>query len=104
MRYYELSKKLKYLLLHYTEGTANISETPDIEDVVSGLKSLRVIEVDNIAKDYIKYKSFDYFLLLKNNRDFYLLDTTKDGSYKPLKINDFNIYLRKEKLDKLFDE
>jgi hypothetical protein len=65
--------------------------------------SLRVIEDEDISVDIVqKYKYFDAFFVMKTpNNNYYLIDNQLySDSYSPasLKLNDYNIYQRKQKI------
>ena len=76
------------------------------KDVVNSVLALRIIEdVDFSTKTLEKYRYFDHFFILKINDDYYFINTNYIDVYyitlSPLKINDYNIYQRKDKLKQI---
>lgn len=71
--------------------------------LIETLKTLRVIELDDL-ESFLSYVNYDHFLIFKYKDDFYYCDTElvpELGKYSMLKIIDYHLYLRKEKLNKI---
>lgn len=75
-------------------------------DVIKEIKTLKVIELDNL-KSFKSYVNYDNFLIFKFNEDFYFCDTSLVPSFgiqSMVKMIDFNIIFRKDKLKKINNE
>lgn len=99
----------------WSEQYVNLPFNDDIREVVSKLK---VVECSllSIFDDLKKLKNYDYFLILKVENSHYFFDTSRLHEMKPvdgwtaqiefyqpplIKITNYNIYVRKDKLKKL---
>ncbi len=72
-------------------------------DVVESVLSLDIIEDVDLSVDTLnKYRYFDNFFILKVENEYYFVNTAYIDIYysnsSPLKINDYNIFQRKDKL------
>jgi hypothetical protein len=73
------------------------------KELVEAIKVLKVVEVDDFESFY-SYINWDHFLIFKVKNDYYFCDTELAPVYNEgslLKILDYNLYLRKDKIDKL---
>jgi len=67
------------------------------------IKTLNVIELDNI-ESFSSYLNYDHFLMFKFEDDYYFCDTelvTLHGINGIIRISDYNLFLRKEKMKKI---
>jgi len=76
------------------------------KDVIEDVLSLDVIEdVDYSINTLRKYRYFARFFLLKVSMDYYLINNSYIDvyypEYKPLKLNDYRVHQRKDKLKKI---
>jgi len=76
------------------------------KDVIEDVLSLDVIEdVDYSINTLRKYRYFAGFFLLKIGMDYYLINNSFIDvyypEYKPLKLNDYRVHQRKDKLKKI---
>jgi hypothetical protein len=76
-------------------------------DIIESILSLIIIEDDNFLIETLeKYRYFDNFFVLKIDMDYYFVNTAYidvyyTNSLPPLKLNDYNIFQRKDKLKKI---
>lgn len=75
-------------------------------DVIEEVLALDVIEdVDYSIDTLQKYRYFAGFFLLKVSMDYYLINNSYIDvyypEYKPLKLNDYRVHQRKDKLKKI---
>jgi hypothetical protein len=73
--------------------------------LIEEIKNLKVIELNNL-EDFSLYVNYDHFLIFKFNNEFYFCDTALAPSLNidsMIKIIDFNLYLRKDKIKKIDD-
>lgn len=73
------------------------------KDLIEDIKALNVIELDNIESFY-SYCNWDHFLIFKVENDYYFCYTELVPSFDKaalLKILDYNLYLRKDKIDRI---
>ncbi len=78
------------------------------KDVIEQVLSLNVIEdVDYSIDTLRKYRYFSDFFLLKVSMDYYFINNSYIDVYysefKPLKLNDYRVHQRKDKLKKIED-
>ena len=77
-------------------------------DVIESVLSLNVIEdVDYSINTLRKYRYFSEFFILKVSMDYYIINNSYIDVYypefKPLKIADYRVHQRKDKLNKIED-
>lgn len=68
--------------------------------LIDEIKTLKVIELDNL-ESFTFYLNYDHFLIFKFENDYYFCDTELTpilGVYSMIKISDYSLYLRKDKL------
>ena len=73
--------------------------------IIEEIKTLKVIELDNL-ENFFSYSNYDHFLIFKFNDEFYFCDTELASSLgigSMIKILDFNLFLRKDKMKKIDD-
>ena len=71
--------------------------------LIETIRTLRVIELDDL-ESFLSFINYDHFLIFKYKDDYYYCDTelVPDlGIFSMLKITDYHLYLRKEKLNKI---
>ena len=71
--------------------------------LIETMKTLKVIELDDL-ESFSSYINYDHFLIFKINNEYYFCDTdlfTSFGKFSILKMIDYHLYLRKEKLNKI---
>ena len=71
--------------------------------LIDTIKTLDVIKLDNI-ESFLSYVKYDHFLIFKFEKNYYFCDTElvpSLGKYSMVKISDYNIYLRKDKINKI---
>lgn len=78
-------------------------------DVIDNVLSLKIIEGKDTSLDTLnKYRYFDNYYILKVDKDFFLINSSYVDIYynefKPLKINDYHIYQRKDKLKEILNK
>jgi len=76
------------------------------KDVIDCVLSLKIIEEADLSTETLsKYRYFDSFLILKIDACYHFVNTSYIDIYysnkSPLKINDYNIFQRKDKLKKI---
>lgn len=83
-------------------GEVRISSLKN-QNIIEEIRTLKVIDLDNL-ESFISYINYDHFLIFKNSNDYYFCDT----EYYPqfgfgclIKLSDFNLYLRKDKMKKI---
>jgi len=72
-------------------------------NIVDEIKTLKIIKLENL-ESFISYANYDYFLIFKFNDEYYYCDTElvpSLGVFSMIKILDFNLYLRKDKMENL---
>ncbi len=73
------------------------------KQLIEDLKALDVIELDNIEGFY-SYCNWNHFLIFKLENDYYFCYTELVPSFDKaalLKILDYNLYLRRDKINKI---
>ena len=75
-------------------------------EIIECVLSLKIIEVDNFLPETLeKYRYFDNFFILKIEQHYFFINTSYIDVYyptlNPLKINDYNVHQRKDKLKKI---
>jgi hypothetical protein len=72
------------------------------EYLIHEIKNTRVINIDKI-EDYLSYLSYDYYLIFKCDDEYYFTDTELSHKLKGaiIKLLDYNLIFRKEKITKL---
>lgn len=68
--------------------------------IIDEIKNLKIIELDNL-EDFLSYVNYDHFMIFKHNNFYYFCDTGLSsylGVLSLIKITDFNLYLRKDKI------
>lgn len=68
--------------------------------LIDEIKSLKIIELDSLER-FVFYLNFDHFLIFKFNDDYYFCCTELTpalGVYSMIRIMDYNLYFRKDKL------
>jgi hypothetical protein len=71
--------------------------------LIEEMKSLKVIELDNL-KDLHSYINYDHYLIIKNNNNYYFCDVDLYpgiGEQCLLKVIDYNQILRKDKIKRI---
>jgi hypothetical protein len=71
--------------------------------LIETIKTLRIIVLDSL-ESFLFYVNYDHFLIFNFNGEYYFCDTelVPDlGIYSMLKIIDYSIYFRKEKIEKI---
>lgn len=72
-------------------------------DMINEIKTLKIIEIDNL-ESFSSYINYDYFLIFKCEDEYYFCDTEMSavfGIFSMIKIQDYTILLRKDKLKEL---
>jgi len=71
--------------------------------IIDDIKNIKIIELNNLA-DFMSYVNYDHYLIFKVDNFYYFCDTEL-ASYlynlSLIKISDFNLYLRKDKINKI---
>ena len=83
-------------------GEVKISSLKN-DKILEEIKILKVIELDSL-EDFYSYVNYDHFLIFKFNNEYYFCDTEFAPSLGlgcMIKIIDFNLYLRKDKMKKI---
>ena len=103
----EIFYEIRDMTYKNTENAIDISDVkisslknPNIIDEITNLK---IIELDNL-EDFISYVNYDHYLIFKFNNFYYFCDTELASYLDKLsliKITDFNLYLRKDKINKI---
>jgi hypothetical protein len=91
---------LKDVYKHINEVKISSLSNPNIVDEI---KTLNVIKLDNL-ESFSSYINYDYFLIFKFKDDYYFCDTElfpSLGIFSLVKIVDYNLYLRKDKMKNL---
>lgn len=68
--------------------------------LIDEIKTLKVIELDNL-ESFTFYINYDHFLIFKVDNDYYFCDTELTsifGIFGLVKVSDYSLYLRKDKL------
>lgn len=84
---------------NFSKSSVNLSSFS--KNVIDTIVNLIVVEDETDLK---KLKNYDYFLVLKNKSEYFFLDTSlvDTAPLNPLiKIENYSLYLRKEKLKKI---
>jgi len=85
---------------NFSKSSVNLSSFS--KNVIDTIVNLIVVEDETDLK---KLKNYDYFLVLKNKAEYFFLDTSlvdTSAPFNPLiKIENYSLYLRKEKLKKI---
>jgi len=71
--------------------------------LIETVKTLNVIELDNI-ESFSFYLNYDHYLIFKLDNEYYFCDTElvpSLGINSMLRIIDYNLYLRKDKMKKI---
>ena len=71
--------------------------------LIDTIKTLDVIELDDI-ESFLNYVNYDHYLIFKIKKKYYFCDTElvpSLGKYSMIIISDYNIYLRKDKINKI---
>lgn len=72
--------------------------------IIDEIKALKVIEIDNL-ESFNLYLSYDHYLIFKFNKEYYFCDTelssTSNCKFSMVKIIDYNIIFRKDKINKI---
>jgi hypothetical protein len=101
----ELSDEIYLKDVVIKDNTINEAKLSSFKNIllIETLKTLRIIELDDL-ESFLSYINYDHFLIFKYKEDFYFCDTElvpKLGKYSMLKMTDYHLYLRKEKLNKI---
>ena len=87
----------------FSKKSVNLSSYS--REMIDAVVNLTVVENETDLK---KLKNYDYFLVVKKGDDYLFLDTSMvdtSGPLNPLiKLENYNLYLRKEKLKKINEE
>ena len=78
-------------------------------EMIDDVLSLKIIEDHDVSLETLnKYKYFDHYFILKVGNNFYFVNSSYIDTYyndvKPLKLNDYHVYQRKDKLKKILDK
>lgn len=74
--------------------------------LIKEVKSLKVIELDNL-ESFTFYLNYDHYLIFKYEDNYYFCDTELAivlGINSMLKITDYSLYLRKDKIKKIIQK
>ena len=101
-------KAFEFLLFNIHKGSSNNLLMGSIDilsydlDIQEEIKILKVINLDNF-EDFSNYLNYDHFLIFKFDNNYYYCDTefTKQTQYGIIKINDYNLLFRQEKINKI---
>jgi hypothetical protein len=91
-----------YIYLDNTYKYVNEVKISSFDDsfLIDQIKTLKVIELDDL-KSFVFYLNYDSFLIFKFQDSYYFCDTELSpifGLNCMIKLIDFSIYLRKDKL------
>ena len=93
----------------WSEKSVSLSLNDDLRDAISKLKVYQCRSMSYATLKKIKY--YDYYLILKNEKNYYFLDTARIQGLEHIpwvapvtKIENYNVLLRKNKLRKINDE
>lgn len=72
------------------------------KETIMCVLDLRIIEDDNCEERTLeKYKYFDKYFILKVEKNYYFIDTSFAGVDHLLKIDDYYVHQRKDKLTQI---
>ena len=80
-----------------------ISKLNNYKKIIKEIKTFKVIEINNL-ESFFRYKSYGNFILFKYKHDYYFCDTELIPILKIkslIKIIDYKVFLRKEKILKI---
>jgi hypothetical protein len=91
---------LKDVYEHINEVNISSLSNPNIVDEIKSLKVIKLADLESFSS----YSNYDYFLIFKFQDEYYFCDTElipQFGMFSLLKILDFNMHLRKDKINNI---
>ena len=103
----EIFYEIRDTIYRNSENAINISDIKisSLKNIyiIDEIKNLKIIELNNLD-DFISYVNYDHYLIFKFNNFYYFCDTELASYLNKLsliKIIDFNLFLRKDKINKI---